>query len=702
MMKKNTSYNATNTTNATNSTNTSHNAEAGLKILEIDPWLEPYKKDIMLRMNCYTQVKKSLLGEAGKFRDFANGHNFFGFHQNGGGWYYREWAPAAEALFLIGDFNNWNRASHPLTKKEEGHWEIFLPGKEALAHKSRVKVRIVFKGTDRDRIPLYIRKVIQDSRNNDFSGQIWAPEEAYKWSDENFRVDGEKPPLIYETHIGMAQEKEAIGTYKEFEDNILPRVQALGYNTIQIMAIMEHPYYASFGYHVSNYFAASSWYGTPEELKSLVDKAHSLGIAVLMDIVQSHAVKNFAEGINEFDGTAHQFFHSGSRGCHLAWDSKLFNYGKHEVIHFLLSCIKFWLEEYHFDGFRFDGVTSMIYRDHGLGTAFNEYGKYFSLNTDIEAITYLQFANELIKEIRPDALSIAEDMSGMPGMCLPVTDGGIGFDYRLAMGMPDFWINILKTNDDNWDLYQLWHELTTSRPGEKRIGYVESHDQAMVGDKTLIFRMADKEMYWHMNKEGRSLGVERAIALHKMARLITISLGAEGYLNFMGNEFGHPEWIDFPREGNGWSFKHCRRLWSLADSPFLRYEDLKNFDSTMIKLMSEEGLMGGGVPQQLWLDQNKKVLAYRKQDFIFIFNFHPANSYEDLEIPIQENSSFKVTLDTDEERFGGYKRISHAITYETHKLKMNRNFTGISIYSPCRTALVLKKLTDYHSSLEIR
>lgn len=666
--------------------------EAQLKILTIDPWLKPYEKDLMLRMKRYRDVKKSLLGEDGNFRDFANGHNFFGFHQILDGWYYREWAPAAEALFLIGDFNNWNRESHPLTKKEGDYWEIYLPGKDALTHKSRVKVRVKFKDTDRDRIPLYIRRIIQDTKTHDFNGQIWAPGDQYKWTDGDFYVDNKQPLLIYETHIGMAQEKEAIGTYKEFETNILPRVKALGYNTIQIMAIMEHPYYASFGYQVSNFFAASSRFGIPEELKSLIDKAHNMGITVLMDIVQSHAVKNFEEGINEFDGTVYQFFHANMRGEHSAWDSKLFNYGKHEVIHFLLSNIKFWMEEYHFDGFRFDGVTSMIFCDHGLGTFFDDYGKYFSQNTDIEAITYLQFANDLIKEIRPDAISIAEDMSGMPGMCLPVENGGIGFDYRLAMGMPDFWVNTMKIKDEDWDMNKLWHELTTSRPGEKRIGYTESHDQALVGDKTLFFRMADKEMYWYMEKKSENMMIDRTMALHKLARFITISLGCEGYLNFMGNEFGHPEWIDFPREGNGWSYKYCRRLWSLPDNPLLKYEYLNYFDSAMIHLMSEEGLMGGGVPQLLWLDQNKNIIAYRKKDYVFIFNFHPMSSYAGFELPIHEKASFQVILDTDEERFGGQKRISHSTIYEADNPSGFSDLSRIAIYLPSRTAMVLKKV----------
>lgn len=660
-------------------------------ILKIDPWLKPYKSDIQWRIKRYQDVKKTLLGDDGCFRDFANGHKYFGFHRSNKEWVYREWAPAADALFLMGDFNGWDRTSHPLTKKETGVWEIIMPGRGTLKHESRVKVHIIHQGQGQDRIPLYINRAVQDGESKDFSGQIWCPYRNYRWQNETFEGNPKKAPYIYETHVGMAQEKEGVGSFREFEENILPRIKELGYNTIQIMALMEHPYYGSFGYHVSNYFAVSSRFGTPDELKSLVDKAHGLGIRVLMDIVHSHAVKNTSEGINEFDGSQDQFFHTGDRGYHDAWDSKLFNYGKPEVIHFLLSNLKYWMEEYHLDGFRFDGVTSMIYHDNGLGTNFDSYQKYFSLNTDVEAITYLQFANELIKEIKPNALSISEDMSGMPGMCLPIKDGGIGFDYRLSMGMPDFWFKTLKLKDENWNIQALWHELTTGRPGEKRIAYVESHDQALVGEKTMMFSLADQEMYWKMDKQSESYIIDRAIALHKMIRLITISAYTEGYLNFMGNEFGHPEWVDFPREGNNWSYQYSRRQWSLVDDETLRYRDLNQFDMAMIGLMKKNNLMGV-LPKELWLNQEQKVIAYQKKDCIFIFNFHPNKSFVDLEIPVHESGCFKLVLDTDEGKFGGFNRIDHNQTYQAHTLKMDPNFMGISIYLPSRTALVLKRI----------
>ncbi|MDD2533477.1 MAG: alpha-amylase family glycosyl hydrolase [Eubacteriales bacterium] len=661
-------------------------------ILDIDPWLKSFQGDIELRMDHYYGIRKQLLGEKNSFREFASGHDFYGFHRSETGWVYREWAPAAEALFLLGDFNGWNRYSHPLERRDT-YWQIDLPGRDALSHLSRVKVMVRSFGIERDRIPLYIHKIVQDPNTNDFSGQIWAPDVPFTWTDSTYQVPADQQPLIYETHVGMAQEKYNYGTYVEFADNILPRIKDLGYNTVQIMAIMEHPYYGSFGYHVSNYFAASSWFGTPDDLKYLINQAHSLGIAVLMDIVQSHAVKNLAEGLNEFDGTDYQFFHSGARGNHSAWDSKCFDYSRHEVIHFLLSSIRYWLEEFHFDGFRFDGVTSMLYQDHGLGTAFDNYGKYFSHNTDIDAVTYLQFANDLIHEIRPDAISVAEDMSGMPGMCLPVKAGGLGFDYRLAMGMPDYWVKTLKLNDHNWSMNAMWHELSTTRPQEKRIGYVESHDQALVGDKTAIFRMADQDMYWFMDKGSQSLVIDRAIALHKMIRWVTIALGSEGYLTFMGNEFGHPEWIDFPRAGNGWSFHHCRRQWSLVDNPELRYKDLNDFDRAMIHFMADNKLLGkGGTPTPLWIDQDRKIIAFKNEGYVFVFNFHPTESYPFLELPVHEDGRYQVVMDTDEWRFGGQGRIFHDSIYQTESLPMNRDYQGLILYAPCRTAMVLKKV----------
>jgi len=662
------------------------------KIMDIDPYLKPFESDIQLRMKSYSNCKKKLLGEHQDFESFANGNLFYGFHLLEGGWVYREWAPKADALYLIGDFNSWNPKTHPLKKIGNGNWEIFLPGLQALKHKSYVKVRVVAKNVSRDRIPVYIKRTVQNAITHDFVGQIWQPEHDFNWQDSEFHIDNTKPLLIYESHVGMAQEKEGIGTFNEFTEFMLPRIKAGGYNTIQLMAIMQHPYYASFGYQVSNFYAVSSWFGTPEDLKTLINTAHCMGITVLLDLVHSHSVKNIAEGINEFDGTDYQFFHAGIKGNHPAWGTKLFDYGKPEVIHFLLSNIKFWIDEYHFDGYRFDGVSSMLYHHQGLGVAFTDYSKYFSMDTDIEAINYLQFANELIRELKPDALTIAEDMSGMPGMCLPVKYGGLGFNYRLSMGVPDFWVKILKElPDEKWSMYQLWNELTGRRPQEKNIAYCESHDQALVGDKTLMFRLGGSEMYLHMLKDDDNLIINRAIELHKLIRFITITLGGEGYLNFMGNEFGHPEWIDFPRKGNNWSYHYARRQWSLMENKQLKYEYLSHFDREMLNFIKTYNVLSASDLQSLWIDEDHKLLAFRKNGLVFLFNFNPSESFIRYELPTGEVGDYKIIFNSDEEIFGGQSRIKTDYIYQAKTLQHKENKTGIVIYSPSRTVLVLQK-----------
>lgn len=658
------------------------------KILEIDPWIKDYKNDINLRMDEYEKQKARLLKKGEKLKDFANAHNYYGFHKVKTGWIYREWAPNAKGLYLIGDFNNWDRHSHPLKKINDEDWEIFVKGIRTIPHKSRVKVMVDYGESIQDRIPLFARRVERDE-NLDFSAIVENPRKKFKWTDDKFKIKNHDL-LIYEAHIGMACEREGVGTYKEFEKNILPRIKKEGYNTVQLMAIAEHPYYGSFGYQVSNFFAPSSWYGENDDLKSLINTAHEMGLNVIMDLVHSHAVKNTIEGINLFDGTDYQFFHEGDEGNHPDWDSKLFDYHKPGVCHFLLSNIKYWLEEFHFDGFRFDGVTSMIYKNHGRGENFDNYLKYFSMNTDIEALNYLQLANELIREVKKNAITIAEDMSAMPGMCLPIKYGGIGFDYRLSMGMPDFWEKVLEKRDEDWDMGKMWYELSTSRPSEARISYVESHDQALVGSKTTIFRLADSSMYWDMEKTTHNIIIDRAIALHKMIRWITISMGAESYLNFMGNEFGHPEWIDFPREGNNYSFHYARRLWSLADNDLLKYDWLLKWDEKMIDQIKKNKQLGNDI-FRLWLDNDRKVIAYRNGDIVYIFNFHPQNSYDSFQVPIHDKGKFKVILDTDDEEFGGLGRISKDFIYESKNLE-NTDYDGIEIYIPSRTALALKKV----------
>ena len=655
------------------------------RILELNPQLQSFAGDIDLRMFLYRATKNRILSGDQTLNDFANAHNYYGFHHVDGGWYYREWAPSAYALYLEGEFNNWNQTSHPLQPVGDGNWELYLEGDDALWDGCKVKTVVDANMTRTEHLPLYCRRAVQNKTNNSFEAEVVDDRITFDWTDAGF--EGEDKLYIYEAHVGMAQEEGRVGTYREFADITLNHIKEAGYNTIQLMAIMEHPYYGSFGYQVSNFYAASSWFGKPQDLKYLVNKAHSMGIRVLLDLVHSHAVKNTAEGINMFDGTTWQFFHDGDKGEHPAWGTKCFDYGKTGVLHFLLSNLKFWMTEYHFDGFRFDGVTSMLYHDHGLGTDFNDNGKYFSYNTHTEAITYLQLANELIRQINPKAITIAEDMSGMPGMALPIEDGGIGFDYRLGMGLPDMWIKAVKGQDQFWDINKMWGDMCLRRPGENTIAYVESHDQALVGDKTMIFRLADAAMYTDMNKDCHNPVIDRAIALHKMIRLFTLAGGGEGYLNFMGNEFGHPEWIDFPREGNGWSFHYCRRQWSLKNNGFLKYEWLDKFDKDMVKVTKENGMFNQQMADMLLMKGPEQTCAFYRGTLLFVFNFHFCNSLNNVLVPVHQPGEYTVILSSDDEKYGGYNNVK----MQTYSSKVFDGKHYIELYIPARTCFVLKE-----------
>ena len=666
-----------------------------LKLIENDPWLEPFSAAIEGRYQRVLDKELELTGGKMSLTDFASGHMYFGLHRTRKGWVFREWAPNAKDIYLIGDFNNWQvKPEYRLkkVKRSNGVWELELKAEE-MKHGDLFKMKVYWEGGEGERIPAYANRVVQDEATKIFSAQVWAPEKPYHFRKKVFRAKTD-PLMIYECHVGMSQQEEKVGTYNEFRENVLPRVAAAGYNCIQVMAIQEHPYYGSFGYHVSSFFAPSSRFGTPEELKELIDEAHRMGIAVIMDIVHSHAVKNENEGLGNLAGDPNQYFYEGGRREHPAWDSLCFDYGKNEVLHFLLSNCKYWMEEFRFDGFRFDGVTSMLYHSHGLGEAFCNYGDYYNGNQDDNAICYLTLANKLIHEINSKAITIAEEVSGMPGLAAPIENGGYGFDYRMAMNVPDYWIKIIKEKvDEDWKPSSMFWEVTNRRSDEKTISYAESHDQALVGDKTIIFRLIDADMYWHFKKGDENYMAHRGIALHKMIRLLTASTINGGYLNFMGNEFGHPEWIDFPREGNGWSHQHARRQWNLVDNKELCYHYLGDFDREMVHLLRSVKDMQDTPVVEVWHNDGDQVLAYSRKNLIFVFNFHPNKSFTDYGFLVPKGA-YDVVLNTDNPDFGGFGSSDDSIRHFTNFDPMYKKDKKewLKLYIPARSAVVLKKV----------
>lgn len=661
-------------------------------LVKNDLWLEPFEKAIVGRHE-HVLFKLSELTQNGKLTlsEFADGYLYFGLHRTKRGWVFREWAPNATSIFMVGDFSSWcELPQYELKKQDNGVWELTLPV-QALHHGDHYKLFVHWDGGMGERLPAWANRVVQDPQTYIFTAQVWAPEHEYQWKKRTFRPKT-NPLLIYECHIGMAQDEEKIGTYREFQDNILPRIIADGYNCIQIMAVAEHPYYGSFGYHVSNFFAPSSRFGTPEELKELIDTAHQNGIAVIMDIVHSHAVKNELEGLGNFAGDPCQYFMQGDRREHPAWDSLCFDYGKNEVLHYLLSNCKYWLEEFHFDGFRFDGVTSMLYYSHGLGEAFTGYGDYYNGHEDDEAIAYLTLANLLIHEVKPSAITIAEEVSGMPGLAAPFRQGGYGFDYRMAMNIPDYWIKTIKElKDEDWRPSSMFWETTNRRSDEKTISYAESHDQALVGDKTIVFRLIDADMYWHFKKGDENFMANRGIALHKIIRMLTATTMNGGYLNFMGNEFGHPEWIDFPREGNGWSHKYARRQWNLVDNKELCYHYLGDFDRELMHLIGGTKNFQKTKIQEIWHDDADQVLAFMRGDLLFVFNFSPNRSYNDYGFLVPEGK-YSVVLNTDDPAFGGFRLTDDSVEHFTQSdpLYVDDRKGWLKLYLPARMAMVLR------------
>lgn len=672
-------------------------------LLERDGYLKLHEREIRRRYGNFEDFLKRMEEVEGGIEKMAESYKTMGCHvDKDNNFICTQWIPAAQEVWLYGDFNQWNKYQHAFQRLDFGKWQLILKpdskGECVIKHMSIIK--LVIKGPNGDildRLDPWASYVLPPPRHEGFiyNHHFWNPPKDKVYKLTNPRPKKPSSLRVYECHVGISSWEGKVNTYRNFADDVLPRIQKLNYNAIQIMAVMEHAYYASFGYQVTSFFAASSRYGTPEDLKYLVDKAHGMGIFVMLDVVHSHASKNTLDGINMFDGSDSCFFHSGGRGNHDLWDSRLFNYTEWEVLRFLLSNLRMWVEVYGFDGFRFDGVTSMLYHSRGLGQGFSgDYNEYFGLNTDTEALVYLMLANHMLHSISSEMITVGEDVSGMPALCRPTTEGGVGFDYRLAMAIPDMWIKLLKEkSDEEWDLDQIVHTLTNRRWMESCIAYAESHDQALVGDKTLAFWLMDKEMYTEMSSQHHPNAiVERGMALHKMIRLLVHGLGGEGYLNFIGNEFGHPEWLDFPRAGNNDSYHYARRQFNLADDQNLRYRFLNQFDSDMNKLEEKYGWLGAHPGYVSWKHNSDKVLVFERAGLLFVFNFNTHQSFADYKVGVWEGGTYRVVLDTDQPAYEGQNRIDQNVDHVTFPEGYAGRRNHMCLYIPCRTAQVLAKI----------
>ena len=593
----------------------------------------------------------------------------------------REYAPNAHFVSVIGDFNHWDRGRDPLKRISNTEWEITLDRARVMPG-SRYKLHIAGHNGGRDRIPSTCPYARQSS-DGDFAAifefNVLSPPTRLQKQPEHLKV--------YELHIGLAASGPRIGTYLEVAHDVIHRVKYAGYTAVQLMAVHEHPYYGSFGYHVSNPYGICSRFGTRQDFKYLVDNCHEVGLLVIIDLVHAHAVKNLSEGLGEFDGQDGYLFKTGQNALHPAWDSLVYDYENQATVSYLLSNARYWIEEYGIDGFRVDGVTSILYNDHGIGhTGFTD-NDYLGSNLNQSGLLYLVLLCKLAHELRPDFILIAEDVSGLPGLARPALLGGVGFDYRLQMGLPDFFESVAKdVMDDGISPSRIWHALVSRRFDERHIGYVESHDQAIVGGQSLIFRLLGPKMYTDMHAETQSHDVHLAVAVVNVAKSIVFFLGGEAWMSFIGNEFGHPDWVEFPTPDNDDCFEYAYRKWYLATDSALMYEKMAAFDRDLmhqrkIAVTWDESYMTAPL-----LDDNRKLSVFHRDRVVLVCNTTTDVSYEDVWVPVPEQGNYRVILSTEEHRYGGYGRVNENMQYATIAVDGN---AYIRLYVPSMSAIFM-------------
>ena len=669
------------------------------EIINQDEYLKPFELNIKKRVLKYKETMDEILKNEITLEYFSKSYEHMGLNLlRNGDIKYREYAPGAKGISLFGEFNNWNKEQYWAKQDKFGYWELIIPnenGAPKIQHGQIVKVNVVLEdGNWMERNPVWSRHLIQNKESMILENVFWNPEIKYKWKFPQKHIKKPNSLRIYEVHIGLSSFDPKINTYKEFAENILPRVKKMGYTAIQFMAIMEHADYASFGYHVNYLFAVSSRFGTPEEFMYLIDKCHENGLFVIMDIIHSHASSNVNDGFNYWDGTDHLYFHGGELGKHVQWNSRLYNYSSYETLRLLLSSCAYYINEFRIDGFRFDCVTSMLYTHHGIDYVFTgNYQEYFGEFFNEESSVYLMLANSLIHKINPEALTIAEDFSGMPGLCRPIEEGGYGFDYKLNMKICDKWKHFLMNlKDEEWNMGDIVYTLTNRRYNEKHISYCESHDQSFIGNYSLSSLLFSSERFWNMSiNSPETIVIGRGIALHKMIRLLSFALGGEGYLSFMGNEFGCPDSLDFPKKGNRFSYSHCRRRWDLCDNKELRYQFLYNWEIIMNLLEEIFNFIGSKEEYISTKHEDDKVIVFEKGVLLFVFNFHPVKSFEGYQIGTKWGSKHKIILDSDEERFMGKGRLKagHDNLFPCIKKVFHNRPYNMKVYLPSRTCMVL-------------
>ncbi|KAH9622869.1 hypothetical protein KSS87_007872 [Heliosperma pusillum] len=419
------------------------------------------------------------------------------------------------------------------------------------------KYRVYFNTPDGplERVPAWATYVLPDEEGNQSCAVHWdpSPEFTHKWKNNSPKAP--KSLRIYECHIGISGSDPKVSSFLEFSEKVLPYIKDLGYNAIQLFGVVEHKDYFTAGYRVTNFYAVSSRYGTPEDFKRLVDEAHGLGLLVFLDIVHSYSAADEMVGLSLFDGTNDCYFHTGKRGHHKYWGTRIFKYGDVDVLQFLLSNLTWWIEQYHIDGFQFHSIPSMIYTHNGFATFTGDLEEYCNQYVDRDALMYLILANDILHALHPNIITIAEDATLYPGLCEPSSQGGLGFDYYVNLAAPEMWLSLLENVPDNeWSMSKIVTTLMGNKAyTNKMLLYAENHNQSISGGRSLAEILLGAEIDSNLSTSS----LLRGSSLHKG--------------------------VEFPTSNNNFSYELASRRWDLLSDQGV-HQELFHFDQDMMKL----------------------------------------------------------------------------------------------------------------------
>lgn len=558
----------------------------------------------------------------------------------------------------------------------------------AISHGSRYRVYFNTPNGALERVPAWATYVLPDSDGNQYYAVHWEPppEDVYKWKNKRPKVP--KSFRIYECHVGISGIEQKISSFNEFISKVLPHIKNAGYNAIQLIGVIEHRDYSSVGYKVTNLFAVSSRFGTPNDFKHLVDEAHGLGLLVFLDIVHSYSAADELVGLSLFDGSNDCYFHTGKRGHHKYWGTRMFKYGDVDVLHFLLSNLKWWVVEYQIDGFQFHSLSSMMYTHNGFATFTGEMEEYCNQYVDKDALIYLILANEMLHELHPDIITIAEDATFYPGLCEPTSQGGLGFDYWVNLSVSEMWLWLLENAPyQEWNMNKIVSVLVNNQQShEKMLLYTENHNQSISGGRSfaeIILRKFKEQPF------GSEDVTFRVSSLHNMVKLITFSISGSAYLNFMGNEFGHPNRVEFPMPSNNYSFNFANRRWDLLLEGV--HNNLFKFDMDMMRMDEHEQILSRGLPKVHHVNDFNMVISYIRGPLLFICNFHPEISHKMYIIGVEEAGEYKVILNTDEISYGGHGELKDdQYLQRTSNKRADGYRISLEVTLPRRSAQVYK------------